>query len=189
MDKRELIKLKKNNARLYPIYKMFSWDLLFYYAISFVFLVQVKGFTAAQIMLTDALYPIFKVILNIPSIALIDRIGKKKSLIIANVMLAIYLLLLMFCNGLVNLILIYIIMAFAFTIKSIAESNILYDSVSQKNGKGMFAKIEEIGARNYYYLDGITSMLTGLLFIVNRIFANDNFIYVCYYINNSYDTF
>ena len=31
------IRDKKNNARLYPIYKMFSWDLIFYYAISFVF--------------------------------------------------------------------------------------------------------------------------------------------------------
>ena len=65
MDKKELIKNKRRNARLYPIYKMFSWDLLFYYAISFVFLVEVKGFSAAQVMLTDALYPILKIILNI----------------------------------------------------------------------------------------------------------------------------
>ena len=167
MDKKELIKNKRRNARLYPIYKMFSWDLLFYYAISFVFLVEVKGFSAAQVMLTDALYPIFKIILNIPCLTIIDKIGKKKSLILANIMLAIYLMLLMFCNGVLNLILIYIIMAFAFTIKSITESNILYDSVSQKKGKGMFAKIEEIGARNYYFLDGITSMATGFLFVVN----------------------
>lgn len=184
MDKKELIKNKKRNARLYPIYKMFSWDLLFYYAIAFVFLVEVKGFSAAQVMLTDALYPIFKIILNIPSLTIIDKIGKKKSLIMANVMLAIYLILLIFCNSILNLIFIYIIMAFAFTIKSIAESNILYDSVSQKKGKGMFAKIEEKGARNYYYLDGITSMATGFLFVVNRISTNDNFFNVCNYINS-----
>jgi len=184
MNKKELIKNKKKNARLYPIYKMFSWDLLFYYAISFVFLIEVKSFSAAEVMLTDALYPIFKIILNIPSLTIIDKIGKKKSLMLANGMLAIYLILLMFCNGILNLLLIYIILAFAFTIKSIVESNILYDSVSQKQGKGMFAKIEEIGARNYYYLDGITSMATGFLFVINRIFTNDNFFNVCNYINS-----
>ena len=50
----ELIKIKKNNARLYPIYKMFSWDLLFYYAISFIFLVptliaNTSGFNLAPL--------------------------------------------------------------------------------------------------------------------------------------------
>ena len=167
MNKREMIKNKKNNARLYPIYKMFSWDLLFYYAISFVFLVQIKGFSIAEVMLTDALYPIFKIILNIPCITIIDKIGKRKSLLLANIILATYLVLLIFCNGLLNLIFVYIIMAFAFTIKSITESNILYESVTNKKGKGMFSKIEEIGARNYYLLDGITSLSTGFLFVIN----------------------
>lgn len=189
MDKRELIRLRKNNARLYPIYKMFSWDLLFYYAIAFVFLVNTKGFTAAQVMLTDALYPIFKIIFNIPSMIIIDKIGKKRSLLIANAMLAIYLILLMFCNGVLNLILIYIIMAFAFTIKSLSESNLLYDSVSHKKGKGMFGKIEQIGARNYYFLDGITSLFTGFLFVVNRLFTNYNIMHICNCINNTNNTF
>lgn len=31
----------------------------------------------------------------------------------------------------------------------------------------MFAKIEEIGERNYYFLDGITSIFTGFLFVIN----------------------
>jgi len=179
LNNKDLIKAKKDNARLYPIYKMFSWDLLFYYAISFVFLVQIKGFSPAQIMLTDGLYPIFKIILNIPSTTIIDKIGKKKSLILANIILATYLVLLIFCNGLLSLIIAYIVMAFSFTIKNIAEPNILYESVSHKKGKGMFAKIEELGARNYYYLDGITSLATGFLFIVNRILAYDYFFNLC----------
>lgn len=167
MNKRELIKNKKKNARLYPIYKMFSWDLLFYYAISFIFLVETKGFSIAEVMFTDALFPLFKMLLNIPAITIIDKFGKRKSLLLANVMLAIYLILLMFCNGLLNLILVYIVMAFAFTIKAITESNILYESVTNKNGKGMFRKIEEKGVRNYFLLDGITSLSTGFLFVVN----------------------
>ena len=161
------IRDKKNNARLYPIYKMFSWDLIFYYAISFVFLVQTKHFSIAEVMLTDALYPIFKIILQIPALTIIDKMGKKKSIILGNLLLAIFLICLMGSTSVLHVALAYIISAFAFAIKNVAESNLLYDSVTQRKGKGMFTKIDELGARNYYYLDGITSMLTGFLFIVN----------------------
>ena len=35
-----LIEDKKYNIKLYPLYKSLSWDLLFYYAIYFVFLTR-----------------------------------------------------------------------------------------------------------------------------------------------------
>lgn len=158
---------KKHNARIYPIYKMFSWDLLFYYAISFVFLVQVKNLSPAMVMFTDALYPLFKIINQIPATVMIDKIGKVKSLIFANIILAIYLIIMIFANNIGLVILSYFIMAIAFSIKNVAEGNLLYDSVTSRNGKGMYSKLEEIGARNYYYLDGITSMLTGFTFVIN----------------------
>ena len=161
------IRDKKNNARLYPIYKMFSWDLIFYYAISFVFLVQTKHFTIAQVMLTDALYPIFKMILQVPALTIIDKMGKKKSIMLGNLLLAIFLICLMVSTCVIHVAFAYIIMSFAFAIKNVAESNLLYDSVTQRKGKGMFTKIDELGARNYFYLDGITSMFTGVLFVVN----------------------
>ena len=77
---------KKNNIRIYPIYKMLSWDLLFYYSIIFLFLTQAKGISAADVLLGESLYPIFKFILLIPLTAFIGKIGKRKSLIIANLM-------------------------------------------------------------------------------------------------------
>ena len=166
-NKTDYIKARKNNARLYPIYKMCSWDLLFYYAISFIFLVQTKGFTPAEVMLTDAIYTLFKLFLNIPSTVIIEKIGKKKSLILANSLLSLYVILIILINSILGLIFAYLIMSFCFSIKNIAESNLLYDSVTQKNGKGMFSKLEELGARNYYFLDGITSILTGFLYVIN----------------------
>ena len=111
------IRDKKNNARLYPIYKMFSWDLIFYYAISFVFLIQTKHFTIAEVMFTDALYPIFKIILQIPALTIIDKTGKKNSIIIGNLLLAIFLICLMASTSIVHVLIAYIISAFAFAIK------------------------------------------------------------------------
>lgn len=158
---------RKHNARLYPIYKACSWDLLFYYAISFVFLTQTKGMSVASIMFTDAMYPLFKIIFQLPTLTLIDKIGKRNSLIIANMCLTITLIIITLSNGIGMVLIAYLVMAFSFAIKSVAESNLLYDSVKNRKGKGMFARIEEIGERNYYFLDGITSIFTGFLFVIN----------------------
>ena len=50
------IQNRKVNARLYPIYKMISWDLLFYYSIIYLFLTQAKGFSASQVLLAEAAF-------------------------------------------------------------------------------------------------------------------------------------
>ena len=34
-NRKEINKIRRNNAKLYSIYKMFSWDLLFFYSIEF----------------------------------------------------------------------------------------------------------------------------------------------------------
>ena len=93
------IQEKKHNARLYPIYKMCSWDLLFYYAIAFVFLTQTKGMDVASVMMTDAIYPLFKVLFQLPTLTLIDKIGKRNSLILANICLSICLIIMILSNG------------------------------------------------------------------------------------------
>ena len=74
----KLLKIKKFNAKLFPIYKMFSWDLLFYYSVSFLFLTQVKGFTTSNVLILDAVYTISKFISQIPCINITELIRKKK---------------------------------------------------------------------------------------------------------------
>lgn len=37
-DRLKLNEIRRKNAKLYPIYKMFSWDLLFFYSIEFCFI-------------------------------------------------------------------------------------------------------------------------------------------------------
>ena len=50
---------KKTNVNLYTRYKMISWDLLFYYAIIFLFFTETKGINAADVLLAESFYPIF----------------------------------------------------------------------------------------------------------------------------------
>ena len=37
-NSKKLSKIRRKNAKLFPIYKMFAWDLLFYYVVSFLFI-------------------------------------------------------------------------------------------------------------------------------------------------------
>ena len=74
------MKKTQKNVKLYSKYKMFSWDMLFYYAIIFLFFTETKGISAADVLLAESLYPLFKAILLIPATILIDKIRKKKEL-------------------------------------------------------------------------------------------------------------
>ena len=44
-------KMRKRNIKLFPIYKMISWDFLFFYTIDFLFLTQIKNIEAADVVL------------------------------------------------------------------------------------------------------------------------------------------
>ena len=58
-NKREINERKRNNARLYPIYKMLSWDLLCFYSIEFLFYTKTKGVTASEVLIINAFYMLY----------------------------------------------------------------------------------------------------------------------------------
>lgn len=159
---------KSRNIKLFPIYKMISWDLLFYYAIIFLYLVQVKQLSAPQVILADALYNVAIMFFIIPSGKIVDKFGKKNSVIIANISICISIAIILFMNQMIHLIIAYSIMAFGYSIKVIAENIILYDSIPSGSKRGkIFSLIDGKASSNYYYIDAITSIVTGFLFIVN----------------------
>ena len=159
---------KQKNIRLYPIYKMFSWDLLFYYAIIFLFLTQVKNISSADVLLSEALYPLFKSLLLIPATILIDRIGKRKSLIFANLVLAFSTLSFIVATNFETVLLAQFLSAIGFIIKGICEANILYDSLEKNEKRGAtFSKIDGKASSWYYYIDAVSSVIAGFLFAVN----------------------
>ena len=63
----ELERKKKNNIKLYSKYRIFSWDLLFYYAIIYLFLTIEKKISPAQVLQFDAFYILFRFMVQIPS--------------------------------------------------------------------------------------------------------------------------
>ena len=165
--KREEIKAKKQNAKLFPFYKMFSWDLLFFYSTQYLFFTVVKGLTAGEILKVNAFYPLFIIIMQLPAAICADFLGRKRSIVLGNIVLMVYIFLLICLPGMIGIFIANIVYAFGYSLKAIQETNILYDSTSTKGGEGLYPKINAKGASGYYLLDGIASLISGYLFVIN----------------------
>ena len=168
MNNTEEIQNKKINARLYPIYKMLSWDLLFYYSIIFLYLVQAKNFSASQVMLGEAFFTASCFVLQIPIGLLVDKIGKKRSLVIANICMCLFSFILLIIQNFNQLLIGYFIDAIGYVLKTVCETNILYDSLPNGKKRGnLYSEIDGIGASRYYVVDAITSLIAGYAFVLN----------------------
>ena len=164
-------KHKKHNIGIYYIYKAFSYDLLFYYAISFIFLNIFKGLTPAEIVFADAFFPLFKVFFQVPAALLVNRLGKRNCLIIGNTSLFVYMIFVLGCNFYQIMIIANVFMAFGFVLKNLCESNILYDSLQGDPDKlKKYSKIEGRSNGLYYYMSAATSIIAGLTYNINPYF-------------------
>lgn len=168
IKKKKISKKRRVNAMLYPVYKMFSWDLLCFYSVEFLFYTITKGITASEVLLLTSIYIIAKVIFQIPSVAISDYFGKRRSMILGNAILIIYMIVLIFAPNFTGLAIANVFCALGYTLKAIAEGNLLYDSVSTRGGDGIYTKLDSKGASGYYILNTILAVVSGYLFVINN---------------------
>lgn len=171
-----LKRFRRRNAKLYAIYKMFSWDLLFYYSIEFLFFTIVKKLTATDILIIEGFYLAFKTLMQIPAVVITDFLGKRKSIIFGNILWIIHMIILIYMPGAGSVIISNMFFALGDSIKTIAEPNLLYDSVATKGGDGLYTKIDSRGGSFYYILDGVASLTAGYLFVINNYLP----MYICF---------
>ena len=161
--------INRYNTQLHPVYKMFSWDLLFYYAIIYLFLTLEKGLSASEVLFIDALCQITKLIFQLPCVGIIDLLKNKKGLILANILCAISILLLIMSKDIFTIVISNIIFAISYNLRQLCESSILYDTIPEHKSKNrVFTKIDGMGQSKYYYLDAFSAVIAGFLFIVNN---------------------
>ncbi|MCI8620671.1 MAG: MFS transporter [Clostridia bacterium] len=171
LTEENLLKAKKFNQRIFPIYKMFSWDLLFYYSINFLFLTQAKGFSASNVLLFDAFYTIFKFLSQIPSINITELLGKRKSLILANFIVALSILTIILTKEMWHAILGNALMGIGYSLKTLVDSVFLRDQITAKEHPGTaFANLDGKGSAFWYAFDALTSISCGFLFVINAYF-------------------
>lgn len=164
----KILKAKKYNSKLYPIYKMFAWDLLFYYSIIFLFLTQAKGFSASNVLFIDSFYPLFKLFFQIPCVNIVETLGKRKSLIFGNLLIAACILVVIIAKNIPMMIFSNALMALGYSLKSLCESSLLSDCVTDKeHPRTVFSNIDGRGSAYWYYLDAITAISCGFLYVIN----------------------
>lgn len=157
----------KYNRRIFPVYKGLGWNKLFYSAIIFLFLTQVKGIAPAKVMYAESIYSLFLMLLQIPSIVLIEKIGSRKALILGTTLATIQISMMIFVNNFVYLIIAYFICALGDSIKYVARNTLLYDATQICIGKNSFGNINAKGSSLNYALVAISSVFTGYLYVIN----------------------
>lgn len=159
---------QQHNMKLFSIYKMFSWDLLFFYSVQFLFFTQVKGISAATVLFADSFYSIFKFVFQLPCLALISKLKIKNSLILGNLLVSFGILSYILGNGMSSIIIANFLQAIGYNLKGTCETDLLYSSIPKNNERGkIFSKIDGKSSSYYYYFNGITSIITGFLFVIN----------------------
>lgn len=168
MSKTNIRRKRRINRNLYPIYSSIGLDYMFYYGIKVLFLSQVKGITDAQIVLSTSFFSLFAIITQIPLTILIHKIGKRKGLIIGNLINAFSMFLVIICPNFTLFVIEEFFSATATGIKAITEASILDLSIPKFNKKGEFyTKLKRNGYSKYCYMYAASTLLAGFLYNVN----------------------
>ncbi len=166
--KEEITKARKQNMKIYAIYRAISLDLIFYYAIELLFLTQVKHISSADVVLSSGFYAIFMMLFQIPASIIVDKIGTRKCTILGNLFNSAFVILIMCCNDLETLIFAQLISAICFSLKNISDKALIQYSIPESKKQGeIFSKIEGKGYRNYFLINAFASICSGSLFVIH----------------------
>ena len=167
-NKKDIRMMRKTNMRIFPTYKKLAWDFLFFYTIDFLFLTQVKGISASDVMLKSTFYAFFSIVLQLPANVIVEFLGRKNSIILGNVFNCLYMVIIMMSGSLLDLIIAEFFGAIAFSIKNVAEPSLLNESIPPSRYKSqIYAKISAKGASGYYLFNAISKIIAGALFTIN----------------------
>ncbi len=168
MSTKEEIEKRKHNLKLYPFYDMLAYDLLFYYAIKIIFLSEVKGLSASQIVLGSTIYAVIAIITQIPITVMVYRLGKRKMMIIGDFLMVIACALLFVVNNMTIYIVYELFISIGQGIKKITESNLLSLSIPKSKFQNeIFIRIDKRGYGRYFVLSAITAIAAGYLYKIN----------------------
>lgn len=168
IENEKLVKARKRNMKLYPVYRAVASDIIFLYAIKILFLTEVRGVSVSDVIFSVSMFALFMVLLQIPAMIVIQKIGYRKSAFLSNLFNIFYVGILMFSSNVIHLCIAEFMSALTFSLKEVAEPSLLSASIpkTEKRGK-IYSKLEGKGRAHYYYIDAITAVLSGFMYAAN----------------------
>ena len=166
----EEVKVRKHNLKLYPKYLMLGYDLLFFYGIRVMFLLDVKGITESQILLAATVYALSMIVIQVPATLLASKIGYKNTAIAGNIFNIIWAILMITFDGFAGLALSQFISGVAFALKFVSEPNLLSTSIPQAptyQRNEIFSRLDKKGFSRYCIFSAISTVISGFLYNIN----------------------
>lgn len=157
----------QRNIKLFPIYKLFSYDVLFYYAISILYLTTTKGFSLSQVALISSVYSLASLFCQIPAAIVTDKIGLRNAMIIGNIFCMTWGIFYLIVPSFGLLLVAELLQAFGFALKGSSESPFIYSTLKRAGKISDFSKIEGKGSSFYFVAEAIASIAAGYLYFIN----------------------
>lgn len=158
--------LKRFN-KIYPIYDGLSADLLFYFAIDSLYLQLVKNLSIAQITSLTSFSLIICILLQIPLLKIIKKIGNTYSVRISSFLLLISSILITFGKSYHILIIAQIIYEISFVFHMM-NSVILKNNLELQNKSDEFIFIKTKASSIYALATFLISLIASLMFNLNN---------------------
>ena len=168
MEEKKLAKIRKNNMKLYPIYKMIGLDWIFYYGIRILFLTQVKNISPANIVASGSFYAFCYILFQIPNNIIVEKIGKRNSIVLGQFLNLISMCMILYCPNFTWLLISQVFCALGFGLKGISESSLLTVSLPKTKRKGeIFSKIDSRGYSKFCFIGAGSVLISGFLYAIN----------------------
>lgn len=158
--------LKKFN-KLFPWYEGLSGDLLFWVAIDTLFLTVVKKFTASQIVSLTSIPLIICIILQVPLLTIIGKIGNTKSVRLGAFMLLLSSILLTFGPNYITVVIGRIIYEIAMTFHNMVNAT-LKNNLDIQNKENDYIRLRTNANTIYAVVTMIISFIASILFNINN---------------------
>lgn len=158
--------LKKFN-KLFPWYAGLSGDLLFWVAIDTLFLTVVKKFTASQIVSLTSIPLIICIILQVPLLTIISKIGNTKSVRLGAFMLLLSSILLTFGPNYITVVIGRIIYEIAMTFHNMVNAT-LKNNLDIQNNENDYIRLRTNANTIYAVITMIISVIASILFNINN---------------------
>ncbi|MEG1141923.1 MAG: MFS transporter [Clostridia bacterium] len=159
--------MNNRNEKLFQFYRIVGYDYLFSTVILFLFFTITKGLSVGQVMYLSGFYAIFLSLFLIPINFIIQKIGKKNSLLIGNICWIITCIIYMVAPSFMWFVIAYVFCAIGTSFK-VCEGPFLYDILKKNNKRDEYSKQEGSAMLKYYITEAITAIFIGSLFMINN---------------------
>ena len=156
----------KRNIKLFYIYSMFD-ELLILGPIIVIYLFF-KGLAFSEIMFLQSISAIAIVVFEVPTGAIADKIGRKFSIGLSKIMWILSLIIYITGNSFFHFMIAEIVFSLGITLKSGADSALLYDTLKILDRTEEFTEIQG-KARSYIYItQAFGSIVASFVYSINE---------------------